>query len=81
MLQAINRSSSKVSGLDGISMHMLRPVTRTALSNFTQLINASITNDEIITPPDCREPVQSEQMRGYVGQEREATDHKTDTGP
>ena len=40
----INRSSSKVSGLDGISTHMLRPAARTALSNFTQLIKSSITN-------------------------------------
>ena len=44
VLQAINRSTSKATGLDGLSGHMLKHASTTALTYLTSLINSSIIN-------------------------------------
>ena len=52
VLQAINRSTSKASGLDGVSAHMIKLASTTALANLTSLINSSIINS--IFPADWK---------------------------
>ena len=52
VLQAINRSTSKASGLDGVSAHIIKLALTTALANLTSLINSSIINS--IFPSDWK---------------------------
>ena len=44
VLQAINRSTSKATGLDGLSTHMLKLASTSALNHLTSLVNSSIIN-------------------------------------